>query len=163
PSSRQPTTLTQNHEPTDHRPANHRQESRNGSLQAAVAAAQTVQLIGMTEARLALAQATVHLAMAPKSNTVITGIDEAMADVWAGAVGEIPAHLRYGRYAGVRELGNAIGYRYPHRVPEGVLEQQYPPDDLVGRDYYRPTRHGEEHVLHERLIRLRRAVRGEET
>lgn len=75
------------------------------ALQAAVAAAQTVQLIGMPEARLALAQATVHLAMAPKSNTVIVGIDEAMADVRAGAVGEIPAHLRYGRYAGARELG----------------------------------------------------------
>lgn len=131
------------------------------ALQAAVAAAQTVQLIGMPEARLALAQATVHLAMAPKSNTVIVGIDEAMADVRAGAVGEIPAHLRYGRYVGARELGNAIGYRYPHRTPEGVLEQQYPPDDLVGTDYYRPTQHGGERVLHERLAKLRRAVRGE--
>lgn len=132
------------------------------ALQAAVAAAQTVQLVGMPEARLALAQATVHLAVAPKSNTVIVGIDEAMADVRAGAVGEIPAHLRYGRYAGARELGNAIGYRYPHRTPEGVLRQQYPPDDLVGRDYYRPTQHGGERVLHERLAKLRRAVRGEE-
>lgn len=132
------------------------------ALQAAVAAAQTVQLVGMPEARLALAQATVHLAVAPKSNTVIVGIDEAMADVRAGAVGEIPAHLRYGRYAGARELGNAIGYRYPHRAPEGVLRQQYPPDDLVGRDYYRPTQHGGERVLHERLAELRRAVRGEE-
>ncbi|WP_405832333.1 MULTISPECIES: replication-associated recombination protein A [unclassified Streptomyces] len=131
------------------------------ALQAAVAAAQTVQLIGMPEARLALAQATVHLAMAPKSNTVIVGIDEAMADVRAGAVGEIPAHLRKGRYKGARELGNAIGYKYPHRTPEGVLEQQYPPDDLVGKDYYRPTRHGGERVLHERLAKLRRAVRGE--
>ncbi|MGS2589354.1 replication-associated recombination protein A [Streptomyces hebeiensis] len=132
------------------------------ALQAAVAAAQTVQLIGMPEARLALAQATVHLAVAPKSNTVIVAVDEAMADVRAGAVGEIPAHLRYSRYAGAREQGNGIGYRYPHRTPEGVLEQQYPPDDLVGTDYYRPTLHGEERVLHERLVRLRRAVRGEE-
>ncbi|MFJ5732634.1 replication-associated recombination protein A [Streptomyces paradoxus] len=132
------------------------------ALQTAVAAAQTVQLIGMPEARLALAQATVHLSMAPKSNTVITGIDEAMADVRAGAVGEIPAHLRFGRYTGAKELGNAIGYRYPHRAPEGVLEQQYPPDDLVGKDYYRPTQHGGERILHERLGKLRRAVRGEE-
>ncbi|NSC25470.1 replication-associated recombination protein A [Streptomyces albus subsp. chlorinus] len=130
------------------------------ALQAAVAAAQTVQLIGMPEARLALAQATVHLALAPKSNTVITGIDEAMADVRAGAVGEVPAHLRYGRYAGAAELGNAVGYRYPHATPEGVLEQQYPPDALVGKDYYRPTRHGAEGVLHERLAQLRRTVRG---
>ncbi|MFD0377394.1 replication-associated recombination protein A [Streptomyces sp. NPDC127112] len=132
------------------------------ALQAAVAAAQTVQLIGMPEARLALAQATVHLAMAPKSNTVIVGIDEAMADVRAGSVGEIPAHLRKGRYKGARELGNAIGYRYPHRTAEGVLEQQYPPDDLVGKDYYRPTRHGGERILHERLAALRRTVRGAE-
>ncbi|WP_217245962.1 replication-associated recombination protein A [Streptomyces sp. AC602_WCS936] len=132
------------------------------ALQAAVAAAQTVQLIGMPEARLALAQATVHLAMAPKSNSVITGIDEAMSDVRAGAVGEIPAHLRHSRYTGARELGNGIGYRYPHRVPEGVLAQQYPPGDLVEKDYYRPTRHGGERDLHERLTRLRRVVRGEE-
>jgi len=130
------------------------------ALQAAVAAAQTVQLVGMPEARLALAQATVHLAMAPKSNTVIVGIDEAMADVRAGAVGEVPAHLRYGRYAGAEKLGNAVGYRYPHATPDGVLAQQYPPDALVGKDYYRPTQHGEERTLHERLTKLRRAVRG---
>ncbi|WDV49957.1 replication-associated recombination protein A [Streptomyces coeruleorubidus] len=130
------------------------------ALQAAVAAAQTVQLIGMPEARLALAQATVHLALAPKSNTVIVGIDEAMADVRAGAVGEVPAHLRYGRYTGAAELGNAVGYRYPHATSDGVLEQQYPPDALVGKDYYRPTQHGGERTLRERLTKLRRAVRG---
>ncbi|MER6168163.1 replication-associated recombination protein A [Streptomyces violaceorubidus] len=132
------------------------------ALQAAVAAAQTVQLIGMPEARLALAQATVHLATAPKSNAVIVGIDEAMSDVRAGAVGEIPAHLRHSRYTGARELGNGVGYRYPHRAPGGVLAQQYPPGDLVAKDYYRPTRHGGERDLHERLTRLRRVVRGEE-
>jgi putative ATPase len=130
------------------------------ALQAAVAAAQTVELIGMPEARLALAQATVHLAMAPKSNTVIAGIDEAMADVRNGAVGSVPAHLRQGRYTGAKELGNAVGYRYPHRTPDGVLEQQYPPDDLVGKDYYRPTQHGGERTLRERLAKLRQAVRG---
>ncbi|GAA2428618.1 replication-associated recombination protein A [Actinomadura vinacea] len=130
------------------------------ALQAAVAAAQTVQMIGMPEARLALAQATVHLATAPKSNTLIVGIDEAMADVRAGAVGVVPAHLRYGRYAGAEKLGNAVGYRYPHATPDGVLEQQYPPDALVGKDYYRPTQHGGERTLYERLAKLRRAVRG---
>jgi putative ATPase len=99
--------------------------------------------------------------MAPKSNTVIVGIDEAMADVRAGAVGEVPAHLRHGRYAGAAELGNAVRYHYPHRTSDGVLEQQYPPDALVGKDYYRPTQHGGERILHERLIKLRRVVRGE--
>lgn len=131
------------------------------ALPVAVAAAQTVQLIGMPEARLALAQATVHLATAPKSNAVIVGIDEAMADVRGGAVGAVPAHLRDGHYAGAQKLGNAVGYRYPHDDPDGVPAQQYPPDALIGKDYYRPGTHGAERVLAERLPRLRRAVRGE--
>jgi putative ATPase len=130
------------------------------ALPAAAAAAQVVQLVGLPECRLALAQVTVHLATAPKSNAVITGIDEAMADVRAGAVGAVPAHLRDGHYTGAQKLGNAVGYRYPHGVAEGVLPQQYPPDELVGRDYYRPTGHGAERTLAERLPKLRRTVRG---
>jgi putative ATPase len=129
------------------------------ALPAAVAAAQVVQLVGLPECRLALAQVTVHLATAPKSNAVITGIDEAMADVRGGAVGAVPPHLRDGHYAGAAKLGNAVGYRYPHGVPEGVLAQQYPPDELVGRDYYRPSTHGAERLLTERLPKLRRTVR----
>ena len=121
------------------------------ALPAAAAAAQVVQLVGLPECRLALAQVTVHLATAPKSNAVITGIDEAMADVRGGAVGAVPAHLRDGHYAGAQKLGNAVGYRYPHDAPDGVLAQQYPPDELVGRDYYRPTAHGAERSRHERL------------
>jgi putative ATPase len=131
------------------------------ALPAAAAAAQVVQLVGLPECRLALAHVTVHLATAPKSNAVITGIDEAMSDVRAGAVGAVPAHLRDGHYAGAQKLGNAVGYRYPHGVPEGVLAQQYPPDELVGRDYYRPTQHGAERTLAERVPKLRRTVRGE--
>jgi putative ATPase len=131
------------------------------ALLTAVAAAQTVELVGMPEARLALAQATVHLATAAKSNAVIVAIDEAISDVRAGAVGPVPAHLRYGRYAGAKELGNAVGYRHPHAHAEGVLEQQYPPDQLVGKDYYRPMRRGAESALHDRLPKLRRTVRGE--
>ena len=114
----------------------------------------------MPECRLALAQATLHLATAPKSNAVITAIDAAMADVRAGAVGTVPAHLRDGHYAGAQRLGSAVGYRYPHDDPDGVLAQQYPPDDLVGRDYYTPTARGSERALAERVPRLRRAVRG---
>ncbi len=130
------------------------------ALPAAVAAAQTVALIGMPEARLALAQATVHLATAPKSNAVIVGIDAAMADVRAGAVGAVPAHLRDGHYAGAQKLGNAVGYRYPHDAPDGVVTQQYPPDTLVGTDYYTPTPHGAERTLTERVQKLRKLVRG---
>jgi putative ATPase len=130
------------------------------ALQTAVAAAHAVQFIGMPEGRLALAHATVHLATAPKSNAVITAIDAALADVRAGATGAVPAHLRDGHYAGSAQLGHAQGYRYPHDVPEGVLTQQYPPDALVGRDYYQPSGHGVERALAERLPRLRRIIRG---
>ncbi|MGH3798711.1 MAG: replication-associated recombination protein A, partial [Pseudonocardiaceae bacterium] len=119
-----------------------------------------VQFIGMPEGRLALAQATVHLATAPKSNAVITAIDAALADVRAGATGPVPAHLRDGHYAGSTRLGHAQGYRYPHDVPDGVLAQQYPPDGLVGRDYYQPSNHGTERALAERVSKLRRIIRG---
>jgi putative ATPase len=130
------------------------------ALQTAVAAAHAVQFIGMPEGRLALAQATVHLATAPKSNAVIIAIDAALADVRAGATGGVPAHLRDGHYAGSTRLGHAQGYRYPHDAPEGVLAQQYPPDALVGRDYYEPSNHGAERALAQRLPRLRQIIRG---
>ncbi|AHH96070.1 replication-associated recombination protein A [Kutzneria viridogrisea] len=132
------------------------------ALQVCVAAAHAVQFIGMPEGRLALAQAAVHLATAPKSNAVIVGIDAALADVRKGAVGNVPPHLRDGHYAGAAKLGNAQGYRYPHDVPEGVLTQQYPPDDLVGTDYYQPTSRGAERALAERVPRLRRVIRGQD-
>jgi putative ATPase len=131
------------------------------ALPAAVAAAQVVALVGLPEAGLALAQVTLHLATAPKSNSVVTALGEAMADVRAGAAGPVPPHLRDGHYAGARKLGNAIGYRYPHDDEGAVVAQQYPPDGLVGRDYYRPTTHGAERVLAERVPKLRRVVRGE--
>ncbi|MCW2633236.1 MAG: ATPase, partial [Pseudonocardia sp.] len=132
------------------------------ALPAAVAAAQTVQLIGMPEARLALAQVTLHLATAPKSNAVITAIDQAIADVQDGAVGGVPPHLRDGHYAGAARLGNAVGYRYPHDAVDALIAQQYPPDELVGRDYYQPSDRGTERELAQRVPKLRRAVRGEQ-
>ncbi|RKT86575.1 putative ATPase [Saccharopolyspora antimicrobica] len=130
------------------------------ALQAAVAAAHAVQFIGMPEGRLALAQATIHLATAPKSNAVITAIDAASSDVRAGKGGPVPPHLRDGHYAGAKKLGNAQGYQYPHNRPEGVLSQQYPPDELVGRDYYEPTGRGAERALGERVPKLRDIIRG---
>jgi len=129
------------------------------ALQAAVAAAQTVQLIGMPEAQLTLAHATVHLATAPKSNAVTTALGAAMADVRAGKAGLVPAHLRDGHYSGASKLGNAIGYRYAHDNPDGVVSQQYPPDELVGVDYYRPTTHGAEREIATRVDKLRAIIR----
>jgi len=132
------------------------------ALLVATAAAQAVQLIGMPEAQLALAQATIHLATAPKSNAVVTALGAAMSDVREGLAGAVPAHLRDGHYTGAARLGNALGYRYPHDEPDGVLAQQYPPDELVGRDYYRPTQRGAERSVAERLPRLRRILRNKD-
>ncbi|OBI82541.1 replication-associated recombination protein A [Mycobacterium sp. E740] len=129
------------------------------ALQTAVAAAQTVQLIGMPEAQLTLAHATVHLATAPKSNAVTTALGAAMADIRAGKAGLVPSHLRDGHYSGAAKLGNAIGYRYSHDAPDGVVAQQYPPDELVGVDYYRPTGRGVEREISTRLDKLRAIIR----
>ena len=129
------------------------------ALQTAVAAAQTVQLIGMPEGQLTLAHATVHLATAPKSNAVTTALGNAMGDIKAGKAGLVPAHLRDGHYSGAAGLGNAIGYKYSHDDPDGVVPQQYPPDDLVGVDYYQPTSHGAEREIATRLDKLRAIIR----
>ncbi|WP_290852615.1 replication-associated recombination protein A [Gordonia sp. (in: high G+C Gram-positive bacteria)] len=130
------------------------------ALQTAVAAAQVVQMVGMPEAQLALSQATIHLATAPKSGAVTSALGTAMSDVAAGKAGAVPTHLRDGHYAGAKKLGNAVGYRFPHDDPDGVLAQQYPPDALVGVDYYLPTDHGFERELAPRVGRLRSIVRG---
>ena len=129
------------------------------SLLVAVAAAQTVALIGMPEAQLTLAHATVHLATAPKSNAVTTAIGAALADIRAGRAGLVPAHLRDGHYSGAAQLGHAQGYRYPHDDPDGVVAQQYPPDDLSDVDYYRPSTHGAEREIAGRVDKLRAIIR----
>ena len=113
-------------------------------LQTAVAAAQAVAMVGMPEASIILAHATVHASLAPKSNAVVVGISEATSDVRSGGIGRVPMHLRDAHYPGAGALGHGLEYQYPHDVPEGVAAQQYLPDELVGRQYYRPTRHGAE-------------------
>jgi putative ATPase len=129
------------------------------ALPMAVAAAQTVQLIGLPEAQLTLAHATVHLATAPKSNSVTTALGKAMADIKEGKAGLVPPHLRDGHYSGAAALGNAQGYVYPHDDPDGVVPQQYSPDEVVGVDYYRPTTHGAEREIASRLDKLRAIIR----
>ncbi|MET4135895.1 replication-associated recombination protein A [Pseudarthrobacter sp. PvP090] len=130
------------------------------ALQTAVAAAQAVQLIGMPEGRIVLAEAVVHLATAPKSNAAYMGINQAIADVRAGLGNGIPAHLRDAHYPGSKQLGHGQGYKYAHDAPHSVATQQYPPDDLVGRNYYEPTANGAERDISTRLERLRRIIRG---
>ncbi len=128
------------------------------ALTVATAAAHAVEYVGLPEARLNLAQAAIHLATAPKSNAVITAIEQAMADVRAGKAGPVPRHLRDSHYAGSRGLGHGAGYVYPHDDPRGVVTQQYAPDDVLGQEYYRPSGHGAERPLIERVARLRTVV-----
>ncbi|WP_455604159.1 AAA family ATPase, partial [Cellulosimicrobium funkei] len=125
------------------------------ALQTAVAAAQAVQLIGMPEGRIVLAEAVVHLATAPKSNAAYLGIDAALADVRAGKAGSDPTHLSDAHYPGAQQLGHGAGYRYAHDAPHGVAAQQYLPDSLVGSRYYTPTDRGYERQVTERLGRIR--------
>ena len=120
------------------------------ALQTAVAALHAVAQIGMPEARIILAQAVVHNALAPKSNASYLGINAAIADVRAGRGGAVPPHLRGSGYAGAERLGHGAGYRYAHDEPDGVARQQYLPDDLDGAVYYTATDRGFEERLRAR-------------
>jgi len=126
------------------------------ALQTSVAAMHAVAQIGMPEARIILAQAVVHNALAPKSNAAYLGINEAIADIRAGRGGPVPVHLRGSGYAGAARLGHGKGYQYAHDAPDAVAEQQYLPDELHGTtDYYRPTGRGFEERLASRWAWLK--------
>ena len=125
------------------------------ALQAAVAAAHAVEFVGLPEARINLAQATIHLSLAPKSSAVIAAITAAAQDVRAGLGGPVPSHLRDAHYPGAGRLGHGEGYQYPHDLPEGVAAQRYAPDAVAGRRYYQPSRHGTEARYAERAERIR--------
>ena len=125
------------------------------ALQTAVAAAQAVEFIGLPEARINLAQAVIHISLAPKSNAVITAIGAADADVRAGLVGAVPAHLRDAHYPGAGKVGHGQGYLYPHDFDDGIVPQRYAPDSVADRRYYQPSRHGLEARVAERAERIR--------
>jgi putative ATPase len=131
------------------------------ALQTAVAAAHAVEFVGLPEARINLAQAVIHLALAPKSNAVVKAIGAAQADVRAGLTGAVPAHLRDAHYAGAQRLGHGEGYVYPHDLPEGIVAQQYAPDAVNGRTYYEPTGHGMETRFSQRARLIRAILRAE--
>lgn len=128
------------------------------ALQVATAAAQSVALVGMPEARIILSQAVIYCALAPKSNAAYNAINRAIADVRAGASGQVPVHLRDGHYAGAKQYGHGVGYIYAHDEPGHVAAQQYLPDTLRGTVYYEPTQHGFERTLTERRERIRRIL-----
>ena len=108
----------------------------------AVAAQQAVSFIGMPEGRLSLTHAALHVAKAPKSNSVLVGIDKALASLNTSAEISVPPHLRDAHYAGAKALKHGIEYKYPHNYPEGWVEQEYLPAGLRGTKYYKPTGHG---------------------
>jgi putative ATPase len=125
------------------------------ALQTAIAAAQAVEFVGLPEARINLAQAVIHISLAPKSNAVIKAIGAAEADVRNGLIGTVPAHLRDAHYPGAGKVGHGQGYLYPHDFADGIVPQRYAPDPVAGRRYYEPSRHGLEARVTERAERIR--------
>jgi putative ATPase len=129
------------------------------ALPVAIAAAQAVEFVGLPEARINLAQAVIHLALAPKSNAVVKAISDAQADVRAGLIGAVPAHLRDAHYSGAQKLGHGEDYKYPHDFEEGVVTQRYAPDSVADRVYYEPSGHGNEARVAERASKIRAILR----
>ena len=129
-------------------------------LVVAMAAADAVSFIGMPEGRIPLAEATVYLALAPKSNASYLGINQAIADVRDGKAGPIPPPLRDAHYPGARQLGHGKGYVYSHDEPLGVNRADYLPESLRGTRYYRPTSRGMEAELGPRYEALRSIIDG---
>jgi len=124
-------------------------------LQTAVAAAQAVEFVGLPEARINLAQAVIHISLAPKSNAVIKAIGAAEADVRNGLIGAVPPHLRDAHYPGAGKVGHGQGYLYPHDFEDGIVPQRYAPGPVADRRYYEPSRHGLEARVAERAERIR--------
>ncbi|UXR70534.1 MULTISPECIES: replication-associated recombination protein A [unclassified Staphylococcus] len=106
--------------------------------QRTLAAIEAAERLGFPEARIPLSQAVIELCLSPKSNSAITSIDSALSDIRRGHVGQIPDHLRDGHYSGAKELGRAIGYKYPHSYNSGFVAQQYLPSKLKTKQYYQP-------------------------
>ncbi|MDE3030116.1 MAG: replication-associated recombination protein A [Acidobacteriota bacterium] len=128
------------------------------ALVLAEAAARAVEFVGLPEARLTLAHATIYLALAPKSNSVTRALGVATESVRA-RVGEVPAHLRDAHYAGARELGHGTDYVYPHDVEGAWVDQRYLPEDHAGAPYFTPSPYGEEATLVERWRQRREPPR----
>ena len=124
------------------------------ALLVATAAMQAADFVGLPEAQIILSQAVTYIACAPKSNAAL-GIFAAMEDVKSARISGIPKHLKDAHYQNAKDLGNGVGYDYPHAYPGHYIPQQYLPDELVGREYYKPSDNGVEKKIKESLARLR--------
>lgn len=120
-------------------------------LQMAIAAMQAVHFVGLPEGRINLAQAVTYLATAPKSNASYKGIDAALAEVRQSGALAVPLHVRNAPTGLMKDLGYGKGYRYAHDDPRGIVPQAHLPDELVHKRFYRPTEHGYEKTIGERL------------
>ena len=116
----------------------------------AVAAAQALEMVGLPEARLSLAQAIIAVCESPKSNSVVMALDACVADAQQGSFGPVPVHLRDTHYAGHERVGAGGDYKYPHDYPGHWVEQEYMPPEVRGRRYYTPSDQGQELKLRER-------------
>ena len=123
-------------------------------LQVAVSAAQALDWVGLPEAQYALAQATVMLACAPKSNRSGQAYWKAVEDVRQHGALPVPKHLVNAPHRRMRHHGFGVGYKYPHDFEDADVEQQYLPDELVGRRYYEPTGEGWEAIVKARMDEL---------
>jgi putative ATPase len=128
------------------------------ALQVAVAVQQAVHFVGLPEGRINLAQAVTYLATAPKSNASYRGIDEALAEVRKNGALPVPLHIRNAPTRLMKDLGYGKDYRYAHNYDGGYVPQQYLPDRLQGRRFYRPAERGYEKIISERQ-RLREEQR----
>ncbi len=125
------------------------------ALVIAVAAAQAVEIVGMPEAQIPLAEAAIYLATAPKSNSAYKAISKAMSEIEQHGPQPVPMHLRDASYKGAQKLGHGVGYLYPHDFPEHYVPQQYLPPTVKGLPFYEPTEQGREKLIAERLRKLR--------
>jgi len=124
------------------------------ALMVAVAAFNAVDVIGMPEGRIVLAQAAVYVACAPKSNASYVGINKALEDIRNKPIGKVPGHLKDASYKGAASFGHGKGYKYPHDYKNAYVKQQYLPDEYLDDKYYRPTNNGYEKIIKERLSKL---------
>jgi len=124
------------------------------ALMIATAAQQAADFVGYPEAQIILSQAVTYIACAPKSNASL-GIFAAMDDVKNTRISGIPNHLKDAHYQNAKDLGNGVDYDYPHNHQGHYIPQQYLPDELVGREYYKPSDNGVEKKIKESLARLR--------
>ena len=133
------------------------------ALTVAVSASLAVERVGMPEAQIILSQAVAYIATAPKSNSAVNAVSEAMEVVKETGSLPVPPHLQDSHYRGSAKLGRGIGYQYAHDYPNHYVKQQYLPYELTGREFYRPSGNGYEVKIREHMQRIRREAEQERT